>query len=303
MEAARVRRHRPAGLLLLLPRVRGRGRYPSAAGDAGPAGGKVRRHFAHPPGQAPAGGHSPETVWHITTKHTLAAWARTRPGVARVRLEQWTQDHDRRADVAVWLDDGTRIALEAQRRLMTDDGWLARHRDYARQGIVGVWFWRPRVHFPHIVLREGMPVWFYSVSRREAATSLGRPHRQAGRWWRAEDSSVYGLHHPPCALDELESVTIPLDSLGLAARGAVLPDELRRRVLDSQRNASAEAKQRRDAEARYERAKRASREQAAQAALSPAVPAPRAPTGSLTCEVCRRPLDPLLAKARRHILC
>ncbi|MFI1911384.1 competence protein CoiA family protein [Streptomyces microflavus] len=128
----------------------------------GRLGGKVRRHFAHPPGQAPTGGHGPETVWHITTKHLLAAWARSRPGVDRVRLEQWTEDRDRRADVEVLLRDGTKIALEAQRKLMTDDGWRARHRDYARQGVVDVWFWRPRVHFPHVVLDEGLPVWFYS---------------------------------------------------------------------------------------------------------------------------------------------
>ncbi len=142
----------------------------------GRLGGKVRRHFAHPPGQAPVGGHGPETVSHITTKHLLAAWAWSRPGVDRVRLEQWTEDHDRRADVEVLLRDGTKVALEAQRKLMTDDGWRARHRDYARQGVVDVWFWRPRVHFPHVVLDEGLPVWFYSVAKREAATSLGRPH-------------------------------------------------------------------------------------------------------------------------------
>lgn len=110
----------------------------------GRLGGKVCQHFAHPPGHALLGGHSPETVWHITTKHTLAAWATSRPGVDRVRLEQWTPDHDRRADVEALLQDGTKVALEAQRQLMTDDGWRSRHRDYARQGIVDVWFWRPR---------------------------------------------------------------------------------------------------------------------------------------------------------------
>ncbi|MGW7434072.1 hypothetical protein ACWGIN_31645 [Streptomyces sp. NPDC054861] len=47
---------------------------------------------------------------HVTTEHTLAAWARTRPGVARVRLEQWTEDRDRRADAEVLLEDGTKSA-------------------------------------------------------------------------------------------------------------------------------------------------------------------------------------------------
>ncbi|MFC8956060.1 competence protein CoiA family protein [Streptomyces sp. NPDC057101] len=267
----------------------------------GRLGGKVRRHFAHPAGQAPPGGHGPETVWHITTKHTLAAWARTRPGVARVRLEQWTEDRDRRADVEVLLEDGTKIALEAQRRLMTDDGWRVRHRDYVRQDVVDVWFWRPGVHFPHIVLSEGLPVWFYSVSKREAATSLGRPHRQVGEWWKAPDLSVYGLHHPPCALDELERVTMPLGSLGLAAHGALLPEDVHQRLLDSQREARREAKQRQDAVARYAQSVRDAHERAARAPAP--VPPPRVPAGSLVCEACRRPLDPLLAKARRHILC
>ncbi|MFD8887560.1 competence protein CoiA family protein [Streptomyces erythrochromogenes] len=269
----------------------------------GRLGGKVRRHFAHPPGQAPAGGHGPETVWHITTKHLLAAWAWSRPGVDRVRLEQWTEDHDRRADVEVLLRDGTKIALEAQRKLMTDDGWRARHRDYARQGVVDVWFWRPRVHFPHVVLDEGLPVWFYSVSKREAATSLGRPHARAHQWWQASDLSVFGLHHPPCALDELERVTMPLAALGLGPGGAVLPEDLRKRVLDSQREAQEEAKQRKDGDARYARAVREARDRAARAPDPAPLPLPPVPAGGLRCEVCRRPLDPLLVKNRRHLLC
>ncbi|HEY9327519.1 MAG TPA: hypothetical protein VIS09_04665 [Streptomyces sp.] len=31
-------------------------------------------------------------------------------------VEQWTEDHDRRADVEVLLQDGTKIALEASRK-------------------------------------------------------------------------------------------------------------------------------------------------------------------------------------------
>ncbi len=267
----------------------------------GRLGGKARRHFAHPPGQAPVGGHSPETVWHITTKHTLAGWARTRSGVARVRLEQWTVDHDRRADVEVLLEDGTKVALEAQRMLMTDDGWRARHRDYARQGVVDVWFWRPRVHFPHIVLAEGLPVWFYSVSKRAAATSLGRAHARVHQWWQVSDLSVFGLHHPPCALDQLEQVSMPLGTLGLGRSGAVLPEELQNRLRESQREAREEAERRRESQVRYDRSVRESRERAARAP-QPA-PLPPVPAGGLRCEVCRRPLAPELAKARRHILC
>ncbi len=267
----------------------------------GRLGGKVRRHFAHPPGQAPAGGHGPETIWHITTKHLLAAWARSRPAVARVRLEQWTEDQDRRADVEVLLQDGTKIALEAQRKLMTDEGWRARHRDYERQGVVDIWFWRSQVHFPHVELDEGLPVWFYSVSKREAATSLGRPHTRGHQWWKRADLSAFGLHHPPCALDELERVTMPLSELGLGPSGAVLPEDLRTRLRRSQQEAREEAGQLKRSDARYAKAVRESQERAA-CAPAPSPPPPL-PVGGLRCEVCRRPLNPILAESRRHILC
>ncbi|MFJ8762933.1 hypothetical protein [Streptomyces cyaneofuscatus] len=94
----------------------------------GRLGGKVRRHFAHPPGQAPTGGHGPETVWHVTTKHFLAAWAWCRAGVDRVRLEAVDGRPRPVGDVEVLLQDGTKIALEAQRKLMTDEGGRAPHR-------------------------------------------------------------------------------------------------------------------------------------------------------------------------------
>jgi hypothetical protein len=112
---------------------------------------------------------------------------------------------------------------------------------------------------------------------------------------------VYGLHHPPCALDELERVTMPLGSLGLAAHGAVLPGDVHELLLDSQQEARREAKRRQDDAARYAQSVRDAQERAARAP-APAAP-PRVPAGSLACEACRRPLGSLLAKARRHILC
>ncbi|MFI9206303.1 competence protein CoiA family protein [Streptomyces sp. NPDC053048] len=269
----------------------------------GRLGGKVRRHFAHPSGTAPDGGHHPETVWHITTKHALARWARTQPGVAAVRLEQWTPDHDRRADVAVRLEDGTRLALEAQRMLMTDDAWRARHRDYARAGIVDVWFWRPGVHFPHVVLDERLPVWFYVASKGSVWTAFGRPHPRRRRWWEAQDLAVFGLHHPPCPLDDLERQAIPLGELGLGPRGAELPEALHSKLQESQRQAREEAATWRESEARYARQVRAANQRRAQAARRPAPPPAPVPAGGLRCTVCRRALAPELAKAGRHILC
>ncbi|MEV8312393.1 competence protein CoiA family protein [Streptomyces flavidovirens] len=270
----------------------------------GRLGGKVRMHFAHPPGKAPAGGHHPETVWHITTKHALANWARGRVGVAGVRLEQWTPDRNRRADVAVRLDDGTQVALEAQRMLMTDDAWRARHRDYVRAGVVDVWFWRPRVHFPHVVLDEGLPVWFYTPSSGKVWTAFGQPHVRVHQWWKAQNLSVFGVHHPPCALDELERQALPLRELGLGRFGAVLPEHLQKALQESQRGAGEEAAKQRESEARYARRMR-SQEQRRVSAPGRAGPKVlrQARPGELRCAVCKCALAPELAKAGRHILC
>lgn len=55
----------------------------------GRIGGVRQRRFAHPPGMAPAGGHSPETAWHWEAKHRLCRWAREAAG-ASARTEAWT---------------------------------------------------------------------------------------------------------------------------------------------------------------------------------------------------------------------
>ncbi|MFD4483150.1 hypothetical protein ACFWPU_44570 [Streptomyces sp. NPDC058471] len=96
-------------------------------------------------------------------------------------------------------------------------------------------------------------------------------------------------------------MTMPLGSLGLGPGGAVLPEDLQERLLDSQRETREEAKRRKDSAVRYARAVRESQERVARAPAP--VPLPPVPAGGLRCEVCRRPLDPLLARTRRHILC
>lgn len=48
---------------------------------------------------------------------------------------------------------------------------------------------------------------------------------------------MFGLHHPPCALDELERITLPLGALGLGAGGAVLQEGLQKRLLESPQEA------------------------------------------------------------------
>jgi hypothetical protein len=157
----------------------------------GRIGGRIRTHFAHPPGMAPAGGHHAETVWHITAKHLLARWARVCPGVTDVRLEHWTPDQERRADVHVRLADGSRVALEAQQAQLTDTAWLARHRDYEAAGIRDVWFWHKRVRptsaqKPHW---DDLEAWTHSliccyavVVRRGDRRRIARPLAWSQGW-------------------------------------------------------------------------------------------------------------------------
>jgi hypothetical protein len=124
----------------------------------GRVGGKRRAHFAHPPG---AGVHdsraAKETIWHLNTKHRLAAWARGLPNVVEAVAERWTPDRKRRADVSVELVDGHRIALEVQSRIITDRDWEARHANYAANGITDVWFMRPGAETPYVLHELGVP--------------------------------------------------------------------------------------------------------------------------------------------------
>ncbi|MFD0395373.1 competence protein CoiA family protein [Streptomyces nogalater] len=141
----------------------------------GRIGGLVRPHFAHPAGMAPPRGHHRETVWHINAKNRLARWAAAQPNVAQVRMEQWTEQRNRRADVHVVLDDGARLALEAQRELITDELWQARHRDYAAAGVRDVWFMRPDTRIPHVLFAEGTPAWTLYHRDETAEARLGAP--------------------------------------------------------------------------------------------------------------------------------
>ncbi|QFQ99366.1 hypothetical protein F9278_28055 [Streptomyces phaeolivaceus] len=270
----------------------------------GRIGGLVRPHFAHPAGTAPPGGHGRETVWHINAKHRLARWARTRPNVMQVRMEQWTEDRDRRADVHVVLDDGARLALEAQRELITDELWQARHRDYAAAGVRDVWFMRPDTRVPHVLFAEGIPAWTLYHREGEAEARLGEPHARGPQWW-TKDLRLFGLHHPPCPGDPVVRERFPLTELGLDPDGVTFPPAMNERLAEQaarvQRDASEARHQHEQAERRREAAPRQPRYR-----YEPAPPPPRpaaVPAGTPVCEVCHRPLAEPLVRYGRHILC
>jgi competence CoiA-like predicted nuclease len=58
-------------------------------------------------------------------------------------VEAWTADGRRRSDVEVTMPGGGRLAIELQFSHVTDAEWVARHEDYARDGITDVWLWHP----------------------------------------------------------------------------------------------------------------------------------------------------------------
>jgi hypothetical protein len=186
-------------------------------------GGRVRAHFAHPPGLAPPRGHHRETVWHSTSKHLLAAWARGQDGVVDAFPERSTPDADRRSDVRVIFRDGSVVALELQHSVLHDEDWRHRHADYVRQDIVDVWIWEETVPTPWMVAQAGLPIWFLDLKKRSIGTLVGKPHRRLVDWFRSSDMSVYAEHHPPCVSDETEYHTWPMSGLKLTRRGLELP--------------------------------------------------------------------------------
>jgi hypothetical protein len=273
----------------------------------GRIGGLVRPHFAHPAGTAPPRGHSGETVWHVNAKHRLARWAAVLPNVTKVRLEQWTPDRDRRADVHVLLDDSTRLALEAQRELITDERWQARHRDYAAAGVRDVWFMRPDTRIPHVLFAEGIPAWTLYHREEAAEARLGEPHERDPQWW-TKDLRLFGLHHPPCAGDPVVRERFPLAELGLDARGVTFPPAMTDRLAEQAARVQRDAdRARRDHEQaqrwRREAAPRQTRRPWVPTPLPPVRPVPRPASGEPVCDVCHRPLAEPLVRYGRHVLC
>ncbi|MFI5734141.1 competence protein CoiA family protein [Kribbella sp. NPDC051587] len=121
----------------------------------GRIGGQRRPHFAHPPSEAPVGGHGPETRWHAEAKRCIARWAESQPDVVGVVDEQWIPGRVRRSDVLVELRSGAQVAFELQQQSLTDHAWRVRHRDYVEAGITDVWLWHPATGCPELFTQRG----------------------------------------------------------------------------------------------------------------------------------------------------
>ena len=182
----------------------------------GRIGGVMRRHFAHPPGMTPAGGHSPETAWHWEVKHRLCRWARESAG-ASARVEAWAADGRRRSDVAVTFPDGARMAIEVQFTAMTDTELLARRDDYARAGTVLVWVWHSEKRIPHVLFRFGEPGWVFDPATDRLGLACGRPHN--GRPADGTTARSQSQHWPPCPGDDIDVRWMPLAAARLTESG------------------------------------------------------------------------------------
>lgn len=199
-----------------------------------------RPHFAHPTGLAPVGGqHSPESVWHLTSKTLLAEWARTQPGVAEVRNEVALPGNERRSDVRVLFSDGSQVALEVQSYSLTDEQWQTRHDAYRRNGIVDVWIWHPDTPTHWIVLREPnihQQLWTIDPARELVDLMLAEPHSPPSRGDTSQDETDYAIRHlPPCIGDNLTAATYPLAQLTLTESGVSIPESLWQQLSDERR--------------------------------------------------------------------
>lgn len=96
-----------------------------------------RDGFSHLPG---AGGHAPESLFHIQGKARIAAWLAERHPEYSVVVEQASSSQrERVADVMATAPDGRRWAFEVQYAPLTFAAWTARSESYRAQGIVDVW--------------------------------------------------------------------------------------------------------------------------------------------------------------------
>ena len=293
----------------------------------GRIGGLRRPHFAHPPGQAPVGGHHPESVWHLSAKAVLAAWARRQPGVIDVAVERCTPDRARRPDVRVRFYDGRQVALEVQAAPLTDQEWSSRHADYQRQGIIDVWLWRPGTRSHWIVVDRGQSLWELDPGKERVYLLLGEAYDRPAGWWTGEDLHFYAQHQPPCVGDTLLRRELALSTIGLTADGLVTPDSVHREISNARARVRDAAEQARAAMAGRTRpqpaeppARRAAPQLKSQVAAGPAArqhlaaayqgrpsrPQPSQPAAKpseLTCKTCGLRLDPILARIGRHICC
>lgn len=193
-------------------------------------GGTTRRHhFAHRPG---AGGHAPESYFHLVAKRTLADWVRRRYPQMQVVLEQRVES-GQIADVLITSPrTEARMALEVQFSPLSVEEWARRSAGYEDYGVRVQWIFG---HLPpHLrradaagtyqlgelhraALRDDAPMFFINPD----LGLIGRM-MDASLWEALDGTGRRGtLPHP-----ELDGrlLVYPLDDCRLSPNGLAPPD-------------------------------------------------------------------------------
>jgi Competence protein CoiA-like family len=173
------------------------------------------RHFAHPAGLGPPGGHSNETTWHATGKQRIARWAASQG--ASTRVEAYTPDRKRHSDVAVTLPAGHQLAIEVQLGAVSDGEWLARHRDYAAIGVPDIWLWHGTTWVPRVMFEAGQPGWILDQDNDRLGLLYARPTIGSGT--REANKGCGEVHWPPCIDDPIAIQWMALDTALLIPEG------------------------------------------------------------------------------------
>ena len=284
-----------------------------------------RRHFAHPPGQSPYGdGLRGESLWHIEAKDLLRQWALTQPGVIAAHCEWTTPNRERRADILVELDNGRRLALEAQRRPLPLDEWHARRSSYRDQDITDIWLWSTEVHQPHAATDPQTSLIIDPPNRR-LGLIVGRRPRPAFRWY-DQDLRDFVPHWPPTPNDTLLVAWAPMDHWRLLHGSLRPPDSLRdlrdpdlthitREADDARRERRQHWRRRHTHAENRATARKANTYPRRRSRLAPPLPQalnkPNPPVSGSSdrpiqrplCRVCRTPLADVLVGTGVHILC
>ena len=187
----------------------------------GRVGGKRRAHFAHPPRYRLEGGHhGPETSWHALGKQLIRDWALA-AGAASAQVEAFTPDGLRRSDVSITLPSGVHIAVEVQQRLLRDEQWQQRHRDYVANGIRDIWLWNPAPEcgVSRLLYARDQPGWLFDVEHERLGLVLGEPHDRRDRWWEHGHLEHYARHWPPCLHDKTTVIWMNLADVRLTDDG------------------------------------------------------------------------------------
>ena len=179
-----------------------------------------RDGFRHFPG---AGGHAPESLFHLQGKTTVMRWLRARHPASEVALEvPLDAGRSRIADVLITARTGERLAIEVQYASLRVREWQNRHLDYADASVPDIWLFghyggQMKIAGPDVkvsdvhraVVAAGQPLVWLNPIRDELAIASTTVTRRNG-----EHVAIPYAHGPTA-----EMIVAPLSEFRLGPRG------------------------------------------------------------------------------------